>query len=93
MATAHVKPATYWLTFAALVALTALTVGASRLPIAEPWHTLIALTIAAAKGTLIGIFFMHLLHGPRLNWLVALGTLLWLTILIGLTMNDYLMRG
>jgi cytochrome c oxidase subunit 4 len=50
------------------------------------------LTIAALKGTLVVLVFMHLLEIPRVSWL-ALGIgIFWLGILIGLTLTDYLTR-
>lgn len=85
------KPQTYLLVFAALLALTGLTVGASRLSL-DGWHMAVALAIAVAKATLVYLYFMHMIHSPRLFWVVALGGLLWLSILIGMTMNDYLTR-
>jgi cytochrome c oxidase subunit 4 len=92
MAEHIVKPKTYTLVFLALMALTAITVGVSRLPIGGEWHMVIGLTIAVAKALLVILFFMHVIYSSRLTWLVALGGLLWLAILIVLTMNDYLAR-
>src|SRR5437660_1255642 len=48
MAEKVVPPKTYLIVFAALMALTATTVGFSRLPLSEDWHTVIGLGIAAA---------------------------------------------
>jgi cytochrome c oxidase subunit 4 len=85
-------PRTYLLVFTALIALTALTVGLSFLELGG-WHTVIGLLIGAVKAVLIGLFFMHLLHAPRLTWLIALSGVYWLGILLGLTMTDYVSRG
>jgi cytochrome c oxidase subunit 4 len=79
--------------FLALLVLTAITVGVSRLPIGTEWHMVIGLTIAVAKALLVILFFMHVIYSSRLTWVVALGGLLWLAILIFLTMNDYFARG
>lgn len=86
---------TYFAVFGALIVLTALTVGASYLPLgnAPPIvHTLIAMAIAAVKAGLVLLFFMHLWHSPRLTWLVAFGSLLWLAIMMVLTWADYWSR-
>ena len=86
---------TYFAVFAALILLTGLTWGASYLPLgnAPPFvHALIAMAIAAAKAGLVLLFFMHLWHSPRLTWLVAFGSLLWLAILMVLTWADYWSR-
>ncbi|HYT89230.1 MAG TPA: cytochrome C oxidase subunit IV family protein [Gemmataceae bacterium] len=87
-----VKPTTYYLVFATLIVLTLLTVGLSRVEMAESLHTLIGLTIAVAKASLVILFFMHLFYSTRLTWVVALSGLLWLGILITYTMTDYLTR-
>src|SRR5262245_38315363 len=86
---------TYYAVFLALIVLTGLTVAASYLPLGTApasVHTLIAMVIAAAKATLVLLFFMHLWHSPRLTWLVAFGSLLWLAIMMVLTWSDYWSR-
>lgn len=92
MAKNKVNPMLYWMVFGALVGLTVLTVGASRLPTPEPWHTLLALVIATAKGALVILIFMHVMYSTRLTWIVALGSLVWIVILFTLTFSDYLTR-
>jgi cytochrome c oxidase subunit 4 len=83
----------YYAIFGALIALTLLTVGAAYADfIPAAWHTPVALIIAAAKATLVILFFMHLWYSPRLTWLVALGSLLWVAIMFTLTFADYLTR-
>ena len=84
-------PRTYLLVFAALLALTALTVAVNMLPLGG-LHAPAALLIAGVKAALVLLFFMHLWDSPRLTWVVALSGLLWLAILIALTMTDYLTR-
>jgi cytochrome c oxidase subunit 4 len=92
MAEHIVPPRTYALVLVALLVLTALTVGISRLDMPPAWHLVIGLTIAVVKASLVLLFFMHVYYSSRLIWLIALGGLLWLAILIFLTMNDYLTR-
>jgi cytochrome c oxidase subunit 4 len=87
-----VRPRTYLLVFAALIALTALTVGASQIDLGG-WHLTVGLIFAVAKATLVVLFFMHLWYSSRLTWVVALSGAVFLGILIFLTMNDYLTRG
>ena len=84
---------TYFTVFGALIMLTLLTAGAAVAPFPAWLHTPVALAIAAAKATLVLLFFMHLWHSPRLTWLVAFGSLLWLAIMLSLTFADYLTRG
>ena len=82
---------TYYSVFAALIALTLVTVGASFLDLG-PWHTTVGVLIGAVKATLVGLFFMHLLHASKASWLAVLAGLFWLAILMTLTLSDYLSR-
>ena len=88
-----VKPSTYIMVFVALLVLTGATV---RLSYADAgmgaWHSAVGLAIAAAKALLIMVFFMHVLRGMKLIWLVDLSALFWLAILMVLTLTDYLSR-
>ena len=81
----------YLRVFAALIALTALTVGLSFVELG-PWHLVLGLIIATTKAVLVALFFMHVIHSARLTWIVIAASLLFLAILIGLTMADYLTR-
>ncbi len=82
---------TYYRVFAALIALTLLTVGVSFLELGA-WHTTVGVLIGVAKASLVGLFFMHLLHSSRASWLAVLAGLFWLLILMSLTLSDYLTR-
>ena len=64
-------PRTYYSVFAALIALTLLTVGLSFLDLGA-WHTTVGVLIGVVKATLVGLFFMHLLHSSRASWLAVL---------------------
>jgi cytochrome c oxidase subunit 4 len=86
------SPTTYYIIFGGLLALTLLTVGAAYAPMPEWLHTPVALAIAFAKAALVLLFFMHLWHSPRLVWLIAFGSLLWLAIMLLLTFSDYWTR-
>ena len=81
----------YLRVFAALIGLTVLTVGLSFVELG-PWHLVIGLIIATTKAVLVALFFMHVLHSARLTWIVIAASLLFLVILLGLTMADYLTR-
>jgi cytochrome c oxidase subunit 4 len=85
------KPRTYILVFLALLALTAATVRLSYVDLGA-WHSTVGLAIAAAKALLIMLFFMHVLRGKRLIWVIALSGLFWLGILMILTLTDYATR-
>jgi cytochrome c oxidase subunit IV len=81
----------YLLIFAALVLLTGLTVGMGYVELGR-WHFLVGMFIATCKAVLVVLFFMHLIHEARLNWIVLVGALFWFLIMIGLTMADYATR-
>lgn len=78
--------------FAALMLLTILTVGVSRVDIGA-FNTPLAMAIAIIKAALVILFFMHVIHSTRLTWVVILGSFLWLAVLFVLTFADYLTRG
>jgi len=83
---------TYFAIFAALLALTYLTVAVSRIDLGR-LNTIAALSIAGAKAALVVLFFMHVRYSARLTKLVIVGGFLWLALLIGLTMADIGTRG
>ena len=78
--------------FVILLVLLFATVGAAYLPLG-PLHFPTAMAIAAAKALIIALFFMHLLHSHRLTMVIFAASFLWLAIMIGLTLADYLSRG
>ena len=91
--TTHVEPKkTYYGIFAALMALTALTVWVSYIDIGN-LSIVVALAIAVTKATLVALFFMHVRHSPRLTKFVIAAGFGWLIILIGVTLSDYASRG
>ena len=80
----------------ALMALLAVTVCASFVDFdrfaGRGVSAAIALSIAIAKGLLIVLFFMHVKYGSRLIWVFAAAGFVWLSILLSLTLTDYLTR-
>jgi len=82
---------TYVYVWAALLILLGATWALARLDLA-PFNAVIAMTIALLKMLLILLFFMHVRYSSRLTWVFAGAGFLWLAILIGLTLNDYLTR-
>jgi len=80
------------LVFAALMLLLAATVVAAQFDLGA-LSLAIALTIAAAKALLIILYFMHVRFSGRLAWVFAAGGFIWLGILVGLTLSDYISRG
>ncbi|MGB2716094.1 MAG: cytochrome C oxidase subunit IV family protein [Vicinamibacterales bacterium] len=89
----HVTPKSlYYFVFIALLVGTALTVVVAMYDLG-PLNNIVMLSIACAKALLVVLFFMHVRWSTRLTWVVAASGFLWLLILFGLTMGDYLTRG
>lgn len=89
----HVHPAsTYWKIFGALVALTIITVGLSRVHLGE-WNFFIAVVVATIKAGLVASFFMHLKDDNRFNVLLFVGSLVFIGVFFVYTMNDTQYRG
>src|SRR5579872_4137752 len=85
------SPKTYTLVFVALLALTAITTAVAYVDLGH-FSVVAALAIAVVKMLLVALFFMHLRHSTTLTRIVVLGGLLWLAILIGLSMCDFISR-
>jgi cytochrome c oxidase subunit IV len=89
-AMAHVAPLPVLLAvFAALLALTCLTVYAADSPIdLGAWSLWIALGIAAVKGALVVLYFMHLRYDHPLHAIIFIVALLFVALFISLTLLD-----
>lgn len=83
----------YFIIFLTLVVGTALTVWAGFRDFPGPLNTIIALTIASVKATLVILYFMHLRYSSRLVWIIFASALFWLALLFALTFSDYWTRG
>ena len=95
MSTEHQHPvtpaSTYILTFLALLIFTGLTVFVAGRDFGA-LNTPVALTIAVTKASLVVIYFMGVRHNTPLTKVVVVSGFLWLLILFGLGLNDYLTR-
>lgn len=86
------SPTLYWKTCAALMALLALTWSIGYVNLGS-FNLVLALTISISKALLVALFFMHIKGGSRLLHLAAVAGIIWLIILLGLALSDYLTRG
>lgn len=89
----HRSTRIYYRVYVALLVLLAATVLASLLNLGTTWGVLIALTIAIAKAILVILYFMHVRESSRTTWLFVAVGFIWLAVLIGLMLADYLSRG
>lgn len=78
--------------FFSLLILTAITVWVAGVDLGAA-NTFVALAVAITKGSLVVLFFMGVRWNTPLTKTVAISGFLWLLILFGMTMNDYLTRG
>jgi len=89
-----IAPRTQIMVLCTLLVLTALTIAISFLQIPGRWHLAAGVGIAVVKSTLVGLFFMHLIHSKAAARAVIVTVLFWLVaVFIGLTFTDYAMRG
>ncbi len=83
----------YFVIFGALIFMTIVTYVAAQHDFGnETVNTVVALTIAVIKATLVILYFMHVRYSPRLTWVVVTSGFFWLAIMITLTLSDYLTR-
>ncbi len=85
---AHVmSPQVLLSVFGALIVLTILTVAlAGNLP--ANVELVVALTIATAKGLLVILFFMHMIHDKPLNILMFVFSLAFVALFLGFALMD-----
>ena len=89
---AHVVPRkTYFLIFGGLMVLTALTVWVATFDLGR-WNAIMALSIAVVKATLVVLYFMHVRYSSKLTWVFVCAGVIWLIILFGFTLSDFLTR-
>ena len=85
----------YFAIFGALMVGTALTVFAAFVDldhIFQGANTVVALTIAVFKATLVVLYFMHVRYSSRLTWVIVAAGFFWLGIMFVFTISDYMTR-
>jgi cytochrome c oxidase subunit IV len=81
----------YLAVFAALVALTVITVQVAGHDFGE-LNLVVALAIAVTKASLVVLYFMHARYSPRLTGVVIASGIAFFVILVFLLMTDYISR-
>jgi cytochrome c oxidase subunit IV len=88
----HIIPRkTYFIVYLVLLVLLAATVGVAYIEIGS-FNLVLALTIAFGKAALVVLFFMHVYYSTSLTKVFVVTAILFLILLGGLTMADYLTR-
>lgn len=82
---------TYVSVWMALIALLAITLGSSFVPL-HHLNSAVNLAIAGIKALLVAWFFMRLRNGDALTRLAAAAGVLWILILLTLGLADVLTR-
>ena len=85
----------YFVIFGLLMFFTILTVLAALQDLDHIFsgaNTVLALTIAVIKATLVVLYFMHVRYSSRLTWVIVIAGLFWLGIMFVLTLSDYMTR-
>jgi len=78
----HVR--VYITVFAALMALTIITVAISYLHLPLPYAVTVALLVAIIKGSLVACYFMHLVSEKKLIYAVLALTVVFFAVLLGI---------
>jgi len=92
MSTAHITSVRVYLAvFVALLIGTGLTVWVAYYDLGL-LNTPVALTVAVIKASLVVIYFMGVRFNTPLTKVVVVSGFLWLFILFGITMSDYMTR-
>ena len=73
---------TYFMIFGALMVLTVITVGVSYVHLPLAMAVLVALVVATIKGSLVAMYFMHLLHERKVIYWALLLTLVFFVFLM-----------
>ena len=88
----HVVPLRiYGVIFATLLLLTLVTVDIAFYNFGA-MNITIALAVATTKATMVILYFMHVRYSPKLVAVFAGAGFVWLAILIGITLSDFLTR-
>jgi cytochrome c oxidase subunit 4 len=72
----------YFMIFGALMVFTVLTVAVSYLHLPLIFAVLVALVVATIKGSLVAMFFMHLLHERKVIYWALLLTVVFFIFLM-----------
>jgi cytochrome c oxidase subunit 4 len=86
---AHVTPVRLLLTiWGALMVLTVMTVGVTLVDFGGQTNFVIAMAIATVKAGLVATYFMHLRWDRPFHTLIFLGSLLFVSLFISMTLLD-----
>jgi cytochrome c oxidase subunit 4 len=80
----------YIIVFAALAALTVITVAVSQLHLGAAAALGVALAIAVTKGSLVACYFMHLISEKKVIYAVLILTVVFFIVLMSIPVSGHL---
>lgn len=83
---------TYILVYLSLIILLGLTTASAYLHLGV-FNGVLNIIIAVIKAALIITFFMHVRFARKPTLIFVFAGFVWLSLLVGITMSDYLTRG
>lgn len=72
----------YWMVFGALLVLTGVTVGIAYLHLPIVPAVIVGMAVAITKGSLVGLYFMHLISEKKLIYSVLMLTVVLFVFLM-----------
>lgn len=88
MSEGHHGAGRYWVIWGALLVLTLVTVWTGRMHL-PAFGLLLALVIATVKGTLVTLYFMHLIDHRGANRLVFGVSIVFVVLMLGVPLLDF----
>jgi cytochrome c oxidase subunit 4 len=82
----------YWVIWAILIVCTVLTAWVATVDLGQ-FNTVVALTIATFKASLVVLIFMHVKYtSEKMTKAILLAAVFWLLLLLVLSLTDYSSR-
>ena len=82
----------YWLIWLILIIATVVTALVARIDLG-PFNTVVALTIATAKASIVVLIFMHVKYtSEKMTKAILIAAVFWLLLLLTLSLTDYSSR-
>jgi cytochrome c oxidase subunit 4 len=82
----------YWLVWAILIVATFLTAGVATIDLG-PFNTIVALTIATLKASIVVLIFMNVKYtSEKMTRVILIAAVFWLMLLLVLSLTDYSTR-
>ena len=82
----------YWLIWLILIVATVVTALVARIDLG-PFNTVVALTIATAKASIVVLIFMHVKYtSEKMTKAILIAAVFWLLLLLILSLTDYSSR-